>query len=125
MSNQRWVAYQAIVGASGVNGIFVEAFPGGGTRQQVAARGTLPVWSADGKALFYADDNMLTVVDASEVDGALRFGPPRPIMPIITGRGYSYDVARDGRILALVTSQERAVRPLTLVQHWTAALGGQ
>ena len=120
--NQRWVAYQAIAGATSVNGIFVEAFPHGGKRQQVAARGTLPVWSADGKALYYADDNMLTVIDVSESDGALRFGAPRAIVPIITGRGYSYDVAKDGRILALVTSQERAVRPLTLVQHWRAVL---
>jgi hypothetical protein len=37
------------------------------------------------------------------------------------GRGYSYDVAKDGRILALVTSDARAARPLTLVQQWTAA----
>ena len=120
--NQRWIAYQAVPGGASVNGIFVETFPSGGRRQQVAARGTLPVWSADGKSLYYADDNILSVVDVTEVDGALRFGAPRAIMPIITGRGYSYDVAKDGRILALVTSQERAVRPLTLAQHWTAAL---
>jgi hypothetical protein len=34
----------------------------------------------------------------------------------------SYDVAKDGRILALVTPESRAARPLTLVQGWTAAL---
>ena len=35
---------------------------------------------------------------------------------------FSYDVAKDGRILALQTSERRALRPLTLVPHWTATL---
>lgn len=72
--------------------------------------------------MYYASDNMLTVVDVTEAEGALRFGPPRALMPVIIGRGYSYDVAKDGRILALVTSEARAARPLKLVQQWTAML---
>lgn len=43
-------------------------------------------------------------------------------MPIIVGRVFSYDVAKDGRILALATSELRAARPLTLVQNWTNAI---
>jgi Tol biopolymer transport system component len=120
--SQRWVAYQAALGSATVQGIFVEVFPGGGTRQQVAARGTLPVWSPDGKSFYYADDSTLTVVDVTEAEGTVRFGPPRRIMPIIVGRGFSYDVAKDGRILALTTSDLRAARPLTLVQNWTNAI---
>jgi hypothetical protein len=46
-------------------------------------------------------------------------------MPIIVGRGYSYDVAKDGRILALVSSEARAARPLTLIQNWAAGLTGK
>jgi hypothetical protein len=49
------------------------------------------------------------------------FGRARAVMPITQGRGFSYDVAPDGRILALFTSDARASRPLTLVQNWTAA----
>ena len=120
--NQRWFAYQAAPRDGPVQTIFVEAFPGGGKRQQVSARGTLPVWGADGKTLYYADDNMLTGVDVAEVDGVLRFGTSRAVMPIIVGRGFSYDVATGGRILALVTPEWRAARPLTLVQGWAAAL---
>lgn len=44
-------------------------------------------------------------------------------MSIIHGRGFSYDIAQDGRILALVTSDCRASRPLTLRHNWMAALG--
>jgi Tol biopolymer transport system component len=120
--SQRWVAYQGALGDATVSGIFVEAFPGGGARQQVAAHGTLPVWGPDGHSFYYAADNILTVVDVTEAGGTLRLGPPRRVMPIIVGRGFSYDVAKDGRILALTTSELRATRPLTLVQNWTSAL---
>jgi serine/threonine protein kinase/Tol biopolymer transport system component len=120
--NERWVVYQGGLDAAPISGIFVEAFPTGGHRQQVTDRGSLPLWSADGRSLYYASDNMLTVVDVTEAEGALRFGPPRALMPVIVGRGYSYDVAKDGRILALVTSEARAARPLRLVQQWTAML---
>jgi Tol biopolymer transport system component len=121
--DDRWVTYQGSIGRA-TSGIFVEAFPSGGQRQRVADNGSLPVWSPDGKALYYAVDGVLSVVDVSELGGALRFGAPRALMPIITGRGFSYDVAKDGRILALVTSERRASRPLTLVQNWIAALKG-
>jgi Tol biopolymer transport system component len=121
--NEKWIAFQASApGNVAVSAIFVDAYPNGGRRQLVAERGTLPIWSADGKALYFAIDNQLRMATATEGDGALQLGPPRPLMPIIVGRGYSYDVANDGRILALVTSEHRAMRPLTLVQNWLAAL---
>jgi hypothetical protein len=77
--------------------------------------------SPDGRAIYYGSDNVLYRVDISESGGSLRLGIPRAVMPIIQGRGLSFDVAKDGRILALVTSDRRASRPLTLVQNWTAA----
>jgi Tol biopolymer transport system component len=120
--NGRWIVYQAAVAGSTVAGVFVDSYPNGGRRQQVANRGTIAVWSGDGSALYFASDNQLTRVPVAEVDGALRLGPPRPVMPVITGRGFSYDVAKDGRILALQSSERRALRPLTLVQHWTTAI---
>ena len=117
--NELWISYQSEVGT--VNSVFVDAYPGGGHRQQVAERSSIALWSADGKSLYFAADNQLSVVEATEADGTIHFGPPRTLMPVIVGRGYSYDVAMDGRILALVTSEGRASRPLTLVQHWLAA----
>ena len=120
--NQRWVVYQGSVGGGTVSGIFADAYPSGGLRREVADRGTLPRWSADGKSLFFAIDNQLSVVDVTESDGSIQFSPPRGLMPVIVGRGFSYDVAKDGRILALVTSETRASRPLTLVQNWLATL---
>jgi hypothetical protein len=118
---ERWFSFQG-GSRNNVSGIFVETYPDGVKRQQVTARGSLAVWAPDGKSLYYADDNMLTVVSVTEGDGALQFGPPRAIMPIIVGRGFSYDVAKDGRILAIVSSDARATRPLTLVQNWIGSL---
>jgi eukaryotic-like serine/threonine-protein kinase len=120
--NQRWVAYQGSIDSATVSGISVDAYPNGGHLREVTDRGTLPRWSADGKSLFFAIDNQLSVVDVTESDGAIQFSPPRGLMPVIVGRGFSYDVAKDGRILALVTSDTRASRPLTLIQNWLATL---
>src|SRR5262249_49799304 len=116
--NERWFSYQGSLDAGSTPQIFVEAFPGGGGRQQVSARGSIALWGPDGKSLSYADDNILTVLPVPDADG-----PPRAVMPVIVGRGYSYDVAKDGRILALVTSETRATHPLTLVQNWVKAAG--
>ena len=120
--NERWIAFQTAIRTGTVPGVFVDAYPGGGSRQTVSERATLPRWGADGKALYFALDNQLSVAEVTETDGDIRFGPARPLMPVIVGRGYSYDVTDDGRILALVTSERRAGQPLTLVQNWLAGL---
>jgi hypothetical protein len=116
--NEKWVAFQGVAGTGTVPAIFVDAFPHGGRRQQVTAHGTLPVWGGDRNTLYFAIDNTLNVVNVIETGGAITFGPPHALMSVVTGRGYSYDVATDGRILALVVNEQRAARPLTLVQNW-------
>ena len=121
--NGKWVSCQGSLGNASVADVYIEAFPSGGQRVQVASNATLGVWSADGLSMYYASDNVLYAVDVSETEGTLRLGTPHAVMPIIQGRGFSYDIAQDGRILALVTSDRRASRPLTLVQNWMAALG--
>jgi eukaryotic-like serine/threonine-protein kinase len=121
--DSRWLAFQAQSQSNtAVSAVFVQSYPAADERQQVADRASLPRWSDDGRSLYFAVDNQLMVASATETGGSLHFGTPREIMPVITGRGYSYDVTKDGRILALVTSDKRAMRPLTLVQNW---LSGQ
>jgi Tol biopolymer transport system component len=120
--SEHWIAWQGASSGT-VPGIFVERFPEGGGVVPVTDRGSLPTWSADGRSLYFASaTGVLTRVDVTETGGVIRFGQPQTIMPIIVGRGYSYDVLKDGRIIALVTSDARAARPLTLVQNWMAAI---
>ena len=121
--NGKCISYQAGIVNTTVAAVYIEAFPDGGQRQTVSENGTLAVWRADGAALYYSSDNVLYAVDVSESEGTLKLGTPRALMPIIQGRGFSYDIARDGRILALVTSERRASRPLTLIQNWIASHG--
>jgi len=123
--NGKWISYQASLGNTPVAGVYVATFPSGGQRLEVSKNATLGVWAPSGDALYYASDNMLYRVDISESARELRLGTPRAVMPVIQGRGFSFDIAQDGRILALVTSDRRASRPLTLVQNWTAALGAK
>ena len=120
--NGRWVLYQAVV--SGASAVFVDAFPKGGKKQQVAEAGNQPRWRSDGKELYYAVDGVLTAVEVSEVAGSLQLGTPKAILgPILTGRGPSYDVSADGeRFLVLVTNERRAAQPLTVVENWVAGL---
>ena len=119
--NQRFMLHQSRPAGASAGVVTIEAFPAGGRKIEVTARGTLGVWGTDGRAVYYAEDDILTVAEVQEAEGALRLGVRRAIMPIIIGRGFSYDVAKDGRILALVT-QSSATRPLTLVQQWTASM---
>jgi serine/threonine-protein kinase len=54
--DERWIAYQ--IGRRSVadiwSEVFVQPFPANGTVHQIASRGAAPMWSADGKELFYS-----------------------------------------------------------------------
>jgi serine/threonine protein kinase/Tol biopolymer transport system component len=106
----RWMAYAS--DESGVFEVYVRPFPdtaGGGKWQVSSGGGSLPVWSHDGKNLFFetADNRIMT---ASYTANGVSFSPgkPRPwsdkqlTMPTTNG---NYDLAPDGtRIEALVVT---------------------
>jgi Tol biopolymer transport system component len=101
----RWLAYSS--DESGQDEVYVRPFPGPGGRVQISADGgTEPVWSPDGKKVFYRS------ADATEFFAAsLAFTP----MPSVTARAKlfagpyqdewdvaDYDVTRDGKQLIVV-----------------------
>src|SRR5439155_24718202 len=103
--------------------VYVEPFPGpGGKRQISIAGGVKPVWSHDGKEIFYrAFDGMLMAAEVNGKGAALETGAVRPLFgPIIGGNGTVFDVAPDGRFLVRTVPQQTSNEPLTLVQNWTA-----
>jgi hypothetical protein len=83
--------------------------------------GTRPVWSRDGKELFYiAYDRQLMV---SAVKGGNKFetGTPRPLF--LTHQSFTrfFDISPDGRRFLLVDSLPDPVTPpMNLVLNWTA-----
>jgi Tol biopolymer transport system component len=92
----KWLAYQSNV--SGRYEVYVEPFPGTGARTQVSdAGGERPVWSPDGREIFYDRDAALYVAAVAPAASA----PGKPIaLPIkgfvqSTGRRL-WDLAPDG-----------------------------
>jgi len=120
----RWLAYQST--ESGEMEVYVRPFPNvsSGRRQISVGGGFAPLWSRDGRELFYRSASSLMVVPVQTAP-SFSAGTPSPIFGlgdyVLAGtRGTRYDVAPDGRFLLLkdetgsISSRERVI----LVQHW-------
>jgi Tol biopolymer transport system component len=122
--NGKWLAYQMNEGDGGE--ILVTSFPGLTGNWPVSQDGgILPRWSRDSREIFYltSDHATMYAVRINEETGALRPSRPEPLFTtqLQTGRGYPYDVAADGRFLAVVSSGSTSA-PLTLVVDWSSEL---
>jgi eukaryotic-like serine/threonine-protein kinase len=120
----KWVAYAS--SESGPQQIYVQSFPKPDARVQVSnSGGGFVRWRRDGKELFYrAPDGRLMVAAVRDSGRGLEFGTPaalRITVPPSGGRFYPYDVAADGRILALVPERSEDA-PLTVLVNWQAGL---
>jgi len=121
----RWVVYDS--DESGQFEVYVRPFPNAyeGKRWQVsAAGGRQPVWSHDGRELFYRDFS--GAVMSVPVAAGPGFSPGRPVR-LFEGAGYigagaqgggrTYDVSPDGRFL-MVRSGERGATSIVVVLNW-------
>lgn len=117
--NAKWVACVGL----GV-GVYVLPFPGTGKRVQIShGDAAQPVWSRDGRKLFFvaADETMMVVTFDPERGLA---GPPQGLFKTrIIARnfvGTQYDVAPNGKFLIHSLPADSA-SPLTLLIDWTGA----
>jgi Tol biopolymer transport system component len=118
--NGRWVAY--VSDESGRFEVYVRPFPGPGPRIQVSIDGGMaPLWSRDGRELFFAKANTLftTPVNLGAVftSGATRrlFSGPYSFDEV----SVNYDVAPDGQRFLMPRSRaDSAPRQLELVLNW-------
>jgi serine/threonine-protein kinase len=120
----RWIAYMS--NESGPRQIYVRPFPdvGRGRWQISADGGDNPVWSSDGRELFYSHGNGLMAVPMT---GGPSFNPgaPRRLLagPYVYGpegdRGRGYDIAPDGRFLML---KGASVAQIIVVLNWQEEL---
>ncbi len=125
--NGKWIAYDS--DESGRDEIFVRTFPGTGGKWQVSANGgTRPVWSRDGKDLYYiaSDGNLMAVDVNSRPDGSFDAGAAKVLFAPHTGvnRSDMFDVSKDGRFLIPTLTQQLAA-PITVVVNWHAAQRSQ
>ena len=119
-----WLAYQS--SQSGRSQVYLTRFPHPGAKYQVSKEGgTQPVWSRDGKTLYYLDPyRTLTAVDVQTSGEAVQIGPAKPLF--VVGIRHSiptsaYDIGRDGRFL-VVNSITESTAPVVLVTNWDAEL---
>ena len=89
------------------------------------AGGIQPVWSKDGKRLYYLDPGLkLAVVDIRTDAESVQISTPKTLFQTSVTQstsGTGYDVTRDGRFLLLNWVIETPT-PLTLVTNWDAEL---
>jgi len=122
----KWLAYQASV--SSRQEIYVSPFPGPGPRRQVSTDGGIePLWSRDGRELFFQNGSKLMSVSVSPGtewsasqphvvhEGGFVRGP--------TGNT-SWTIARDGmRFLHVqLVESDRAITHVELVLNWFSEL---
>ncbi len=97
---------------TGQNEVWVQTYPDGVPIRVSDAGGYEPIWSADGRELFYQQGGAVIAV-AFETGDALVAGTPQRLFsgkfvqrPTYTVR--TYDVARDGRFLMILPDDEDA-----------------
>jgi hypothetical protein len=121
----RSMAYRSNV--SGQNEIYVERYPELGNRQQISTGGgNVPVWSRDGRELFFnsLDGRQMLAVQVQS-GSTLMAGRPQVLFETAMGvsvSGRPYDVAPDGRFLIIRSAQTEAdggtAPNLIVVQNW-------
>jgi eukaryotic-like serine/threonine-protein kinase len=110
----RWIAYQS--DESGRDEVYVTPYPGPGGRSRVSTDGgSEPVWSRDGRELFFKSGGKMMSV-AIETRPILR-GLQKPLFDLTNLD--EYDVAPDGRFLFVRTKGEAtSPKSFSVVLNW-------
>ena len=119
----RWLAY--VSDESGQWEIYLTTFPEGKGKWRVSANGGgHPVWSGNGRELFYRDFTDDFFVCPVTVKGSeVVVGKPQHLFHASTpGIGLSFDVSSDGKRLLVNHADEEMQAPLHLVTNWPAEL---
>jgi hypothetical protein len=116
----QWVAYAS--DESGRSEVYVQPYPGPGGKWLVSTGGGRdPVWSADGRELFYREGNKMMVVGV-QTQPTFSLGRPRALFEhryAESEAGRNYDVSPDGRQFVMIRSD--AAEPpvhLHVVVNW-------
>ena len=122
----RWLAYTST--ESGREEVYLQAHGGNGGRVQISSNGgTGPVWSRNGRELFYAEGSQMMVVDI-DLAGEPKVSRPRVLFqgPFVWDRARNYDVTPDGRfVMVQRTSDLIQSATLRVLLNWQAKLGLQ
>jgi serine/threonine-protein kinase len=123
----RWLAYLST--ESGTPEIYVSPFPDFAASRVIVSQsgGTEPVWSRDGRELFYATATGTRIV-AAKVETSPTFRVlERRVLFVRQGlnavlTGGSYDVTPDGKRFLMYGGAEREEERFVLVLNWAAEI---
>ena len=95
--------------------VYVSAFPPAGAPTTVSPDGGGRArWRRDGLELYYLSPTRQLMAVA--IDGAGKAGAPRALFD--AANWIDFDVARDGRFIAVVATATAGARPLTVIANW-------
>ena len=122
----RWIAFTS--DESGRPEVFVAPFPSGPKRPVSNGGGGVPVWSRDGKEIFYVGrDGRLFAVSVNSAGASLVIGTAQPLFDLDPAPAGAfdpalYDVSADGRFLIVRSAGESSADPVVVDVDWTARL---
>jgi len=118
----RWLAYQS--DESKRPEIYVVGFPGLNGKWQVSVDGgRIPVWSRDGKELYFLSANNKLMAVEIKPGAQFQAGVPKPLFDVQLGPSSpNFAVSADGRFLIATPVEQGAAVPMTVVLNWQAAL---
>ena len=114
---------------SGQNEVYLQPYPGPGVRRQVSVDGgSHPLWSRDGRELFYRQNSRMFVVGVSRSGDEVTLSQPRLLFDRLYGFGQgisipNYDVSSDGREFAFV--KDAGATHLNVVLNWASELSAR
>ena len=119
----RFLAYVSDV--SGREEVYIRPYSGTGRETLVSADGGIePVWSRDGRELFYRRERQMLAVPVDTTD-ELRVGDPQVLFEgryLYSAIGWGlphYDVSLDGEKFLIVKEDEELARnKIRIVQNW-------
>jgi Tol biopolymer transport system component len=117
----RWLAYQS--DESGRPEIYVRPFPTGNGKWQISDNGgTNPVWTGDGKTLFYNQSGGVVMAIAVTATSTTFFsGSGRKVLEI--SRSTVLDVSRDGKTFLVTTNVGgQTAQPISIATNWDKEL---
>jgi Tol biopolymer transport system component/tRNA A-37 threonylcarbamoyl transferase component Bud32 len=113
--------------SAGGNEVWVGPYPGPGGRVQISSSGgSEPVWSRDGRRLFYIAGRRMMVATLSPLPNVRVLARDS----LFLGEGFgdysgaSYDVAADGRGFLMLRTDEEHVR-LVIALDWASGVGAR
>jgi Tol biopolymer transport system component len=113
----RWMAYMS--NESGRMEVYVRSFPEQGARVQISTGGgRRPIWSPDGKQIYFWEDNRLMAATLAR-DPAIRVVSRERLFE---GRyEQDYDVSKDGKRFLMIESETSGLG-LVVVPNWLTEL---